>query len=103
MTKLYVAKFSYGKAHLSTAELVKETPRIYRVERSTKGDLLGWQFLPDRLYKSKHHCFLTAEEALDYLLVQAHLYINDLEAKLVRAKDTSEVLAQIKKELKGAA
>ena len=102
MTKLYVAEFSYGKAHLSTVELVKETPQIYRVERSTKKDLFGWQFLPDRLYKSKYHCFSTAEEALDYLLIQAHLYISDLETKLVRAKDTPKVLAQAKEDLKGA-
>ena len=101
MTKLYIAEFSYGKARLATVELVRETPKIYIVERSAKEDFLGFQFLSERLYKNKHHCFFTAEDALDYLLSETDQYISNLEAALVKAKVARKDLAQTKETLKG--
>ena len=99
MTKLFVAEFAYGKANLATKQLVKETPKIYMTGRSTTENLIGRQYLPDQLYKSKYHCFFTCEEALDYLLAEMDAYISKLELELGEAKGNRLAFVLSRKDL----
>lgn len=66
MREIYVASFSYGKANLDRAEVVRETQKSFMIAPNFKR-ILGWQYLPDRLSKEKHHCFDTLDEGLAYL------------------------------------
>ena len=101
MTKLYVAEFACGKANFATVESIKETPKNHIIDWTATKQLWGWQYIPSRLHKDKYHCFLAAEDALDYLLSKMNQNISNLEAELIQAKDAREDLAQAREDLKG--
>ena len=87
MTKLYVAEFSrHGTASLARVELVKETPKTYVVDRTTYEKLLGYSYGNKQLLKANHNCFLTAEEAIGYLLGKINKYLIELESQIESKK-----------------
>ena len=94
MSNLFVAEFKRGRAKLAKAELLKETDKTYLINRAEK--LLGdFYYLPDRLLKSKYHCFSSGEEALTFLLERAEQWLARCQEQLDQASEKRDTVKSL--------
>ena len=96
MRQIYVASFSYGKANLTRVEVVKETPKSFMVKSRESKIILGWQYLPERVSKEKHHYFDTPEQAMEHLVKCGHEHILACRKKLEQAISEHHKLIQLR-------
>jgi len=89
---LFIAKFSYGRAALCKAEIVRETPKTY-VVTSQKEQLIGTSYhYTTWLYKSDPNCHRSVEDALAFLIDKAEEWVVTCQDKTSRALAQYEML-----------
>ena len=95
MKTIYIADFRYGRANLTKAKLVKETPKRFFVEGAD--DIIGHLYIPysTRLPKGKYGFFFSGQEALAYLVGQAEKYVELQKKNLDNAIQERDRLRQI--------
>lgn len=98
MKTIYIAHFEYGKANLTKAKLVRETPKTLFVEKAAA--IMGRIYIPHstRLSKEKYRFFFSGQEALAYLVSQAEKHVRLQHEKLEGAMQERDRLQCIIKE-----
>lgn len=94
MTRIiYVADFRFDSARIASVEVEKETAKQFQVRNKTAKQLRGSMYMPSRLNKDEHHCFVTLREAEIWCLnaMQAHYdYLSEQVDELGKQMDELE-------------
>lgn len=81
--KIYVAQISYAHPSLFEAEITKETPKYYYIDRTTATKLLpNYVFIPIRINKDNVGVFFKISEALNWLYTELGIEGGRLQKKL---------------------
>lgn len=91
---IFIAKFTYGKGRLARAQVVKETPKTFKIDGYE--NILSRQYLSTkRILKDKRNIFHSRKEAVSYLVKRAEFYAASCEVKL---KSAAEELCRLEEE-----
>ena len=80
---IFIAKFTYGKGRLAKAQVVKETPKTFKIDGYE--NILSQQYLSTKRILKDEHVFYSRKEAVSYLVKRAEFYAASCEVKLKSA------------------
>ena len=91
---IFIAKFTYGAGRLAKAQVVKETPKTFKIDGYE--DILSRQYLSTkRILKDDEYVFHSRKEAVSYLVKRAEFHAASCEVKL---KSAVEELSRLEEE-----
>lgn len=80
---IFMAKFTYGEGRLAKAQVVKETPKTFKIDGYE--NILSFQYLSTKRILKDNHVFHSRKGALSYLIKRAEIYVASCEVKLKSA------------------
>lgn len=93
--KIYLAEFRYGRPNLASAEVVKETPKMYQIKRDSIKRLTGSVYFGRRVRKDCTSLFHTHTDAVTWLADRAREHVDACMKKYNEAVATSEEMDQL--------
>jgi hypothetical protein len=93
---IYIAHFRWGIPSLVKADVVKETPKTFLIDRGSVERILGkWAYIPARIHKENYFCSGSKADALGWLIPMMQNYVIATEKKLSAAQERLENLQEI--------
>lgn len=86
MTTIYIAEFKFREHRIVSVEVLKETAKQYRVDRSTVKEIHKMLYVPRVLHKDLYNIFATQVDAERWCLSQLRVHIDGLEAQMATAR-----------------
>jgi hypothetical protein len=76
MMHIFYAEYRYGRAHLTKYEVIKETPKLYKLGNTTK--ILGFSHWARQLRKDDPQVFDDPIDAVKYMITRVAKRHSDL-------------------------